>query len=319
MTPTVKSHILAAALACAGVATAAEAASIRIHKQPHFNGQQVTLTGEVPNLATIGFRNQVSSLVLDGTWEVCTEPNFGGRCEPLSPGEYPSLPASLDRRIESLRPLDSGTGARLRPSASAAAAGEIKLFKKDNFAGPTLTLRAQKNNLQPENFHDQVSSIVVESGNWEVCSRPNFNGDCMTLGPGRYAKLDQKINHRIESVRQVGEAKRDAVADEGDRRGRRDGARDERDGRRDGRDHAARGAIDIYPGPDFGGRPIRVDRDLASLEGNSERASSIVIHEGTWQLCTQAYYEGWCRTFEPGRYGSLGRLDNRVASAKQVR
>jgi hypothetical protein len=155
-----------------------------------------------------------------------------------------------------------------------------------------------------------------------VCTRPKFNGHCEVLGPGRYSKLEQSLNHRIESVRPVTGAKV-AREESGSRHGWKPDERERSDGR-EGRPgwkerQARAGAIDIYPGPEFRGRPMRVDRDLATLEENSERASSLVIHEGTWQLCTQAFYEGWCRTFEPGRYASLGRLDNKVASAKLVR
>lgn len=231
--------------------------------------------------------------------------------------------------------------------ACGAHAASIQIHKQPNFTGQSVTLNAESQDLKSINFHDQASSLVLD-GTWEVCTQPRFNGHCETLAPGRYAKLEQSLNHRIESVRPVPEAKarearrddvrrdevrRDEVRLDDVRRddSRRDYARedsehrhgwtpDERFERVPGwRERNARGAIDIYPGADFNGRPMRVDRDLASLEENSGRASSIVIHEGTWQLCTQAFYEGWCRTFEPGRYASLGRLDNRVASAKLVR
>jgi hypothetical protein len=44
-----------------------------------------------------------------------------------------------------------------------------------------------------------------------------------------------------------------------------------------------------------------------------------MINEGTWQICTRPNHEGFCRTFEPGRYASLGRFDNQIASAKLIR
>ena len=169
-------------------------------------------------------------------------------------------------------------------------------------------------------------------GQWEVCSQPNYAGDCRVLAPGRYAALEQVINNRMESVRPA-EGKR--VTYDGNREplgrdvarrddDRNDGRRDDdrRDGRRDddrrwaGRD---RGSIDIFPGADFRGRAVRVDRDAGTLEQLTDRGSSVIVHEGTWQLCSEQFFEGRCRTFEPGRYRSLGRLDNSVASAKQIR
>ena len=44
-----------------------------------------------------------------------------------------------------------------------------------------------------------------------------------------------------------------------------------------------------------------------------------MIREGTWQICTQPNHQGFCRTYEPGRYASLGRFDNHIASAKLIR
>jgi hypothetical protein len=55
---------------------------------------------------------------------------------------------------------------------------------------------------------------VVHSGRWEFCTQPNYRGDCVTLARGEYADLDQRLKHRVESVREV-----DRVAD---RRGWRD-------------------------------------------------------------------------------------------------
>jgi hypothetical protein len=207
---------------------------------------------------------------------------------------------------------------------AAAGAASIQIHKQPNFTGASVTITQASQDLKSINFHDQASSLVLD-GTWEVCTQPKYNGHCETLGPGRYAKLEQSLNHRIESVRPVADAK---SAHEGRRDYANDNSaprhgwvtderRDERRG--DSRGRPTVGAIDIYPGADFRGRPMRVERDAASLEQASGEGSSLVIHEGTWQLCTQAFYEGYCRTFEPGRYASLGRLDNRVASAKQVR
>lgn len=50
---------------------------------------------------------------------------------------------------------------------------------------------------------DQLSSIVVHSGAWEVCTQPHFRGDCVVLKPGKYSALEMKINHRIESMREA--------------------------------------------------------------------------------------------------------------------
>ena len=63
------------------------------------------------------------------------------------------------------------------------------------------------------------------------------------------------------------------------------------------------------------------EQDTESLDGSrmQEAVSSIVVHDGTWQLCSRPGFEGRCRTFEPGRYGTLAGMDDRIASARLMR
>jgi hypothetical protein len=43
----------------------------------------------------------------------------------------------------------------------------------------------------------------VKSGAYEFCTQPDFRGECVVLERGRYARLEQNLNHRVESVREV--------------------------------------------------------------------------------------------------------------------
>lgn len=88
-------------------------------------------------------------------------------------------------------------------AAGTAGAAEITVYKQQNFSGDQHSLREVAYDLKRVNFHDQISSIVVHSGAWEVCTQPNFRGECVLLRPGRYAELETRINHRIESVREA--------------------------------------------------------------------------------------------------------------------
>jgi hypothetical protein len=220
--------------------------------------------------------------------------------------------------------------------AGAAQAAEMTVFKQPNFSGDALTLRDDTTNLSGHGFQDQVSSIVVRSGRWEVCTQPNFEGDCVSLEPGRYTALDARLNHRIESVREV---TRYADNDRhfGEKYVYRGGHRyaDRRDDRyadnrsaddryadnRHGGNRSWRGAaVELFDGPDFSGRTVRIHGDTQSMykRGFDDQASSMVIHEGRWQVCSNEGYEGYCRTFEPGQYADLRRFDNRVGSLKRV-
>jgi len=88
--------------------------------------------------------------------------------------------------------------------AGTAQAAQLQLFKQPNFSGEALTLHSDTSDLTGANFQDQASSVVVKSGRWQVCTQPNFLGNCQVLEPGSYASLDQSLNHRIESARQLG-------------------------------------------------------------------------------------------------------------------
>jgi hypothetical protein len=88
-------------------------------------------------------------------------------------------------------------------AAGAAGAAEIRVYKQPNFSGEGLVLRGDANDLTPAGFQDQVSSIEVRSGRWQLCTQPNFRGDCVVIGRGDYPSLEQVLNHRIESVRQL--------------------------------------------------------------------------------------------------------------------
>jgi hypothetical protein len=192
--------------------------------------------------------------------------------------------------------------------AGAASAAEITVYKQPNFTGGELTLRADTPNLMGAGFQDQVSSMQVRSGRWQVCTQPDFKGDCAIVGPGEYRTLEQALNHRIESLREVG----------GDNRYAENRYRDNPDyGMR--RRYWRNGTVELFDESGFRGRALRVDEDVDSLADNlGSGPSSIVIHEGRWQLCSRPSYEGFCRVLEPGRYPDLGRFGANAGSMRRI-
>ena len=184
--------------------------------------------------------------------------------------------------------------------ACAAQAAEMTLYLQPNFNGRQVTLRGFTPNLGSIGFQDQVSSMVVQSGRWEVCTQPDFKGDCVTVSPGEYAALDPRLNHRIESAREVG-AYRDQTGSY---------------------NAYGRGSIELFGQPGMRGKSMKIDRDAPSLAGSGfdDRASSLVVTNGTWQLCTDPGYAGNCRIFTPGSYSDLGYgMAKEVSSARLVR
>lgn len=62
----------------------------------------------------------------------------------------------------------------------------------------------------------------------------------------------------------------------------------------------------------------RVD-NFANI-GFNDRASSIVVQRGVWEVCEDAYYRGRCITLRPGEYPSLRAMDmnNKISSVRPV-
>jgi len=235
-------------------------------------------------------------------------------------------------------------------AATAATAADIQIFTAPHFTGAEITLRGETPDVSGlGSFHEQAASLVL-NGRWEVRTQAEYRGDCVVLGHGRYPTLAAPLFYRIGSVRpldaviaeQQQQRREERVALEESRREqmrredemrreqvRRDEEirreqlrRDERialeQSRRD-RPRYEQGALDLFPDREFRGRPVRMQRDAVSLDGIGERAASLVIHSGAWELCSEPRFQDRCRTFEPGRYAILGRLEGRVASLHQVR
>jgi len=185
-------------------------------------------------------------------------------------------------------------------AAGAARAAEITLYEHANFGGNQLTLRGYSPNLDNYGFNDRASSIVVHSGRWQVCTDADFRGECAELVPGEYAGLDNHFNDRISSAREIGSY------------GRNTGSY---------RPYG-RGIIKFFAQPSFGGGSLDLQQDTPNFADRqyNDRASSIIVSEGVWELCTDAGYSGNCRTFGPGRYADLGYgMDGQISSARVVR
>ena len=79
--------------------------------------------------------------------------------------------------------------------------------------------------------------------------------------------------------------------------------------------------LTLYADDDYQGRALGVvidERTLGVLNFD-KRASSVVVENSAWILCTGEEYTGQCITLEPGRYASLQALglDNAVTSVRR--
>ena len=209
--------------------------------------------------------------------------------------------------------------------ATAALAGEITLYEHPGFQGRNMTTGDAVPNLVRAGFNDMASSIVVRSGVWEVCTDAYFHGNCATLRPGEYRRIDGTLNDRISSARQIGyePAPPNAIVTSppvavvtpppvavvtppavavvtpppADTR------------------------IVLHERTRSGVKSVELTdgvRDLDSV-GFSNRADSATVYGGVWRLCDQEGGNGTtCVEFGPGYYDHLGALDRNVRSALVV-
>ncbi len=211
----------------------------------------------------------------------------------------------------------------------AAFAGELTVFERHGMRGNQITLRQDAANFTDFGFNDRASSVVVRSGAWELCEHKNFGGHCAIYQRGEYPDLEQ-FNNNISSAREVrveGGGRGDWREGRDERRDqRRDGSWEERRDWREGRDDERRGgrhgeAVQLFEHVGFEGQRLDIDGDVRTLVPArfNDRVSSMIIREGTWELCEHIDYGGRCMTFGPGRYPSVERMNDRFSSLRRVR
>ena len=191
-------------------------------------------------------------------------------------------------------------------AATAVLAGEIILYEQPGFQGRRMTLHGNTPDLDRTSFNDRAESIVVRDGVWEVCTDARFSGRCVRLQPGEYPSLEGGLNSRISSAREVAQyTPPPPVAAPGPGPGYGGPAR----------------AI-LYEGEGFRGRSFELQRDVVrNLDRTNfnDRAASLRVVSGYWIFCSDANFEGDCRTFGPGEYPDLpGNLNRRISSGRRI-
>lgn len=80
--------------------------------------------------------------------------------------------------------------------------------------------------------------------------------------------------------------------------------------------------VTFYEGEGFRGRAFTTARPVGdfSRTGFNDRASSVIVDKGRWEVCEDARFGGRCAVLRPGSYESLEGmgLENRVSSVRPV-
>ncbi|MBV7536096.1 beta/gamma crystallin family protein [Duganella sp. sic0402] len=83
------------------------AGDITLYSHERLGGPAITLHEATPDLDPLGFNDKTSSVVVHkGSWQVCAEKHYKGKCLVLAEGEYAEL-KGFNNMISSAREVDA--------------------------------------------------------------------------------------------------------------------------------------------------------------------------------------------------------------------
>jgi hypothetical protein len=83
---------------------------------------------------------------------------------------------------------------------------------------------------------------------------------------------------------------------------------------------AAADSITFYESDNYGGRQFTAEGPVTNFARNgfNDRVRSAVVHDGQWEICVDADFNGGCGVLSPGAYPDLGAYAGRVSSVRPV-
>lgn len=185
---------------------------------------------------------------------------------------------------------------------AAQANAQVTFYEREDYQGQSFTAAGEVDNLQRQGFNDRASSAVVRGDRrdrWELCEDAGFRGRCVVLQPGPYASLAAMgLNNRVSSLRAVDVRSTSVPASQ------------------------TVGQIDLYENERFQGRSLSTVEPVADFRGNAfnDRASSVVVTGGRWEVCSNFNFSGPCTVLRPGQYPTLAALglNDRISSVRAV-
>jgi hypothetical protein len=204
--------------------------------------------------------------------------------------------------------LRSVCGAALMLVALGAWAQSVTFFERAGMQGRTFSTDGAVRNFARIGFNDRASSVIIQRGRWQLCTNADYRGNCVTLSPGTYPDLGRMgLSRSISSARPIGGGNpppnfRPPPPPPPPPMG-------------------GQSSVTLFEGFGLNGQFFDIPGNISNM-GNTtwnDRAHSMIVRGGRWQLCSDANFTGFCQTFSPGRYDDLGRLGGTLSSLRQVR
>jgi Beta/Gamma crystallin len=325
-----KSFIKATTAALAlGISSLAAAGEVLFFETRDLTGLSIAIRSDVTDLGAYGIATSIQAIdVRSGNWEFCTDREFRGQCVVFGQGVQSNLNNGQGMRVLSAREVryrygGAGDAARNTPP-------RIELYPEIDFRG------AGMNHYRDADLRWGVRSLIVHSGTWEICSDSGSRGRCQVFQPGQYRILDgQMMGARSARLlagpgvpppvapppqRSIDPVAAIAGAVIGGLIGGNQGVAIATPVSPQA--IGATGRIHFFPGPGLTGQPLSVVGNVPNFQdfGFNDRAQSIRVESGVWEVCSDSGFRGACRQLAPGDYPALwnSMLDRSISSARMI-
>ena len=163
--------------------------------------------------------------------------------------------------------------------------GGITVYEDPDFRGDSVTFRNEVPDLRQQGLNDRISSLEVDGNQaWEVCRDVNFGGGCRVFQGSIENLRSEGWNDRISSMRAVGYA-RNSSNNRGGVWGNQRGNGNYRDSR-----------LVFYDRTNFRGDARDIVNGSNNLGSVGDRARSVQVYGGTWELCDGSSRNARCVT-----------------------
>jgi hypothetical protein len=174
----------------------------------------------------------------------------------------------------------------------------ITVFRDRDFRGAAATYRTDMPNLDRTEFNDQISSVRVAAGEqWEVCEHANYRGRCVIISGEENDLRRNSWDNMISSFRRVSGG---GYPGPGPYPGQQP-------------------YIILHTDTNYRGAQTRYTDLTNNLFAMNNRAESITVGRGEWQVCEGIGFGGRCATVTRSisDLSSIGMKD-RIRSVRPV-
>jgi len=164
----------------------------------------------------------------------------------------------------------------------------ITLYTGIGFSGKQVTLNDDIPSILDYWTDNQVSSAIIESGEWTLYAGTDYKGKSAILGPGRYdrSSLEAEICKGLISSLRLAK-------------------------------------ITLFQNPGFTGSALTITTSTPNLNNLnfSSKTSSVRVHHGVWVLYERENYKGRAGAYCPGEYDQetiRDRIGNNLVTGVKV-